>query len=202
VNAKTTSAVHAIIPLAILESMRAQDVPAPDGLDEFHADLTTKRLGMSQTVSRQIDRYRDMAAQSERVDRQEVVALLQLAARRKDADLLFADAGRRAAIQACAGVNTVTRRIWRLLPAFGRRRFGVTLAGRVLRGIFEVDLVRDGRGFGAHATTDGGACGFYGSAIAATLREFTDFDGAVLHQECRANGASVCRWNTGHPKGD
>jgi len=183
--------------------MRAQDVPAPDGLDEYHADLTTKRLGMSHTVSRQIDRYGEMATQNERVDRAEVVALLQLAARRNDVDLLLADAGRRAACRACEGVNKV------LLPALGRRRFGVTLAGRVLRGIFDVELVRDGRGFAAHATgrsvgeatPDGSACGFYGSAIAATLRAFTDFDGAVLHPSCRANGASVCRWSTGHPKG-
>jgi hypothetical protein len=195
--------------LAILESMRAQDVPAPDGLDEFHADLTTKRLGMSHTVSRQIDRYREMAAQNRRVDRQEVVALLELAARRKDADLLFADAGRRAASRASQGVSKGMRRMWAWLPAFAGRRFGVRLASRVLRGIFDVALERDGHGFEAHAADHsvaqaaphGGACAFYGSAIAATLREFTDFDGAVLHQECRANGASVCRWNTGHPKG-
>jgi len=164
---------------------------------------------MSHTVSKQIDRYREMATQNERVDRTEVVALLQLAARRNDADLLFADAGRRAASRACEGVNKVMRRTWSLLPAFGRRRFGVALAGRVLRGIFDVELVRDGREFVAHvaahsvgaATPDRGACGFYGSAIAATLRAFTDFDGAVLHPNCRANGASVCRWSTGHPKG-
>jgi len=189
--------------------MRAQDVPAPDGLDEFHADLTTKRLGMSHTVSRQIDRYRAMAAQNTRVDRQEVVALLQLAARRKDADLLFADAGRRAASRASEEVSKGMRRLWAWLPAFARRRFGARLASRVLRGIFDVELERGGRGFEARAadhsvgqaTPDGGACAFYGSAIAGTLREFMDFDGAVLHQECRANGASACRWNTGHAKG-
>jgi predicted hydrocarbon binding protein len=189
--------------------MRAQDVPSPDGLDEFHADLTTKRLGMSHTVSRQIDRYREMAAKKARADRQEVAALLQLAARRKDADLLFADAGRRAASRASEEVGKGMRRLWAWLPAFAGRRLGVRLAGRVLRGIFDVELQRDGPGFEARATEDsvgeatpdGGACAFYGSAIAATLREFTDFDGAVLHQECRANGASVCRWNTGHPKG-
>lgn len=205
-NATKASAVHAIIPLAVLESLRAQDVPTPDGLDEYHADLTTKRLGMSHTVSKQIERYELMASRHARVDSGEVAGLLQLVARRKDRDLLFADAGRRAAERAARTVSPMARRTWHALP-FGRRRFGEHLASRVLLRIFDLVLMHDGRTFIAEAkpgsiaegAADRGACGFYGSAIAATLRAFTAFDGAVHHQDCRAAGAAVCRWSTNSP---
>jgi len=190
--------------------MRAQDVPAPDDLDEFHADLTTKRLGMSHTVSRQIDRYRRVVARDGRVDRAEVVALVGLAGRRRDADQLFAEAGRRAAQLAAQAVKPLVRRVWRTLPAFGRGRVGMALARRALRDIFDVELVRDGHQLTARATEravveatpNGSACRFYSSAIAATLRAFTDFGGVVSHESCRATGASVCEWSTGGPRKD
>jgi predicted hydrocarbon binding protein len=40
------------------------------------------------------------------------------------------------------------------------------------------------------------ACGFFGAALAELLRTFTDFDGALFHTECRARGATVCRWTS------
>ena len=47
---------------------------------------------------------------------------------------------------------------------------------------------------------DGTMCGFLGSAVAAVLRAYTTFEGAVLHEECRAAGADRCVWRTTVPQ--
>jgi hypothetical protein len=209
VIATSTAAVHALIPLTVLEAMRLQDVPEPDGLDEYHVELATKRLGMSHTVERQIARYRDLAARDERVAREEVVALLRLAGRRPDADLLFADAGRRAGTVAGDRVSALMQGLHRGLPRVASGPIGQRIAGRLLRDVFGVELVRDGAGLAAEAEqpitcearADGSACGFLGSAVAAVLRAYTGFEGAVIHERCRARGGERCRWQTTVPHG-
>jgi len=189
--------------------MRVQDIPPSDGLDEYHVEYTTKRFGMSHTVERQIDRYRDLAAEDERVDREEVAALMRLAGRRADAALLFADAGRRAGVLAVEHTGRVSREAAvRLPPAVGRR-YARALARKALARIFDVELTLVGGAFVARArgpidqndSPDGAVCAFYGSAIAAVLRAFTAFEGAVQHESCRARGAEECRWSTGYPRG-
>jgi hypothetical protein len=204
VRATSNAAVHALIPLTVLEALRLQDVPEPDGLDEYHAELATKRFGMSHTVEKQIARYRELAERDQRVPREEVVALLRLAGRRADADLLFADAGRRAGVLAAEHVAGFTQGLRRVLPRFARERLGYRVAGRVLLDVFGVRLGRDGAALVAdaelpitcEARADGAACGFLGSAVAAVLRAHTTFDGAVLHEDCCARGAGRCRWRT------
>ncbi len=209
VSASATSAVHALIPLTVLEAMRLQDVPEPDGLDEYHVELATKRLGMSHTVERQIARYRELAAHDERVPRDEVVALLRLAGRRADADLLFADAGRRAGTLAADRAGGVLPLLRRGLPRAAGARIGRWIAGRLLRDVFDLELIRDGAKFAAEsarsitceARTDGSACGLLGSAVAAVLRAHTGLEGAVLHERCCSRGAERCRWETTVPHG-
>jgi hypothetical protein len=209
VNASPTAAVHALIPLTVLEAMRLQDVPEPDGLDEYHVELATKRLGMSHTVERQIARYRDLAARDERVARDEVVALFRLAGRRSDADLLFADAGRRAGTLAADRAGTLVQTLHRGLPRAARGPVGQRIAARLLRDLFGLELARDGAVLAAEAArpitweakADGSACGFLGSAVAAVLRAYTDLEGAVIHQECCARGGERCRWATTVPHG-
>ena len=198
----TRTTVHALIPLSVLEAMRLQDVPQPDGLEEYHAELTTKRLGMSHTVEKQIARYRAETERDQRVGRDEVEALFRLAARRHDADLLFADAGRRAGARAARRVGRFGLGMSRTLPSALGRWYGWRLAARTLREVFDLDLSHDDTGFAAQtdqpvmgrAGEVGAACGFVGSAIAAVLRAYTDFEGAVVHECCRAQGAERCRW--------
>src|SRR5262245_4669117 len=89
--------VHAIIPLAVLEAVRNLDTPVEDGLHEFADHLLVKRLGLSSTVAVQVREYAALARRGGRVDAAHVQALLRLVGRRPDADLVFAEAGRRAA---------------------------------------------------------------------------------------------------------
>lgn len=189
--------------------MRVQDIPPSDGLDEYHVEYTTKRFGMSHTVERQIDRYRDLDAEGERVDREEVAALMRLAGRRADAALLFADAGRRAGVLAVEHTGRVSREAAARLPPAVGRRYARALARKALARIFDVELTVVGGALVARArgpidqdaSPDGAVCAFYGSAIAAILRAFMAFEGAVQHESCRARGAEECRWSTGNPRG-
>jgi hypothetical protein len=196
------SRVHAIIPLAILEAMRDLDVPAPDGHSEFHDELVTKRLGISRTVAQQIERYRRQAGRDESVDEDEVEALLRLAARRPDAAVVFAEAGRRAARRAATRLR-LRRRLMGVLPGGVRKRRGVRLAADLMRLLgAEARRGDDGRLVAwatepvtVRAVPSGAACDFYGSAAAEALRTFTDFDGAVVHSACRTRGDAACRWH-------
>ncbi len=201
--------MDALVPLAVLEAMRGQDVPEPDGLDEYHVELATKRLGMSHTIEKQIARYTDLVERQQRVARDEVIALLRLAARRRDASLLFADAGRWAGTRASRRVGTAARGLWWSAPLAARRLVGRRLARSVVREIFGLDLQHDGQRVSAAAarplsvdvTPDGAACNFYGSAVAAVLRSFSEFDGAVVHVTCVARGDEQCRWETAAASG-
>lgn len=196
--------VHAVVPLALLEAMRGLDAPVADGMDEYHSELQTKRLGMSPTVAAQIERHRDLAAREARVAADEVIALLRLVGRRSDAALVFSDAGRRAARYAVERIGRLARLWQRLLPGRLRDRMGLRLARGAVARVFDLSLAREGervvvsaaRPPTAQATPDGAACAFYGSAVAAVLRTLTTFDGAVVHPACRARGDAQCRWQT------
>src|SRR3989442_13110787 len=87
-------------PLAVLEAVRNLDTPVEDGLSEFAEELLSKRLGLSATVAMQLREYEGMVRRDAPADQSHVEALLRLVGRRPDADLVFADAGRRAARRA------------------------------------------------------------------------------------------------------
>ncbi len=192
------------MPLALLEAMRGLDAPTADDMHEYHPELATKRLGMSPTVAAQIERYQRLAAREEPVGADDAIALLKLVGRRSDAALAFTEAGRRAAQHAVGRVSRLARWSHGLLPRVLRDRLGFRLARRAVRRVFELTLARDqgrvvavaSRPPTAAATPNGAACAFYGSAVAALLRTFTSFDGAVIHPRCRTKGDAECRWQT------
>src|SRR3989442_270113 len=91
---------HRMLTLAVLEAVRNLDTPVEDGLAEFADELLVKRLGLSSTVAMQLTQYEALVRRDAGVDAAHVEALLRLVGRRPDADLVFADAGRRAARRA------------------------------------------------------------------------------------------------------
>ena len=196
VSTPDKSGAHAAVPLAILESLRHLDAPAEDGTEEFHQELSFKRLGMSETVAAQIERYRRMASRGGRVEFEEVAALFRLVGRRSDAGLVFADAGRRVGRRLVRGIRTPTVFLRALPP------LGFLVARRAVSRVLDAQMAREEGVPGAvirdppsaAATPNGVGCGFYGSALAETLRSLTDFDGALFHVRCRARGEHVCEW--------
>ena len=200
----TSATVPALIPLSLLEAIRNLDTPVEDGLDELAEEIVVRRLGLSPTVAAQIQRYRQAAEKDGGVDLDEAVSVLRLVGRRADAPLAFADAGRRAARYATRvhprpawtfsqrGVGGLSRRIAQRSAAhLARRAFGGEL-GPAAEGV----QVRMDEPLSVKALPDGAACDFYGAAYGELLRRVTGFEGAMLHEQCRARGDAACLWRT------
>jgi predicted hydrocarbon binding protein len=195
--------VHSILPLAVLEAVRNLDTPVEDGLHEFAEELLVKRLGLSSTITMQLEQYEALARRGARVDPTLVEALLRLVGRRPDADLVFADAGRRAARRAVRALSILSRLLARAAP----RALGPTVARRAARRVLGADLRREDQipvarvagTLAVNATPDGSACGLYSAALAELLRLLAGQEGAMLHTTCRAAGGDRCEWRAATP---
>lgn len=201
-NAQPRAGVPAALSLALLEALRASDVPQPDALDEHPGEIVAKRLGLSRTVEAQIERLEKQARQGRAVPGAEFAALQRLVARRPDAGVVFSDAGRRAARRVVRERGGAARALTGLLPGRWRRALGFRLARRLAGGTFGVQLEGRGRDVRAElgqtlavVTDPGPACSFMGSALAELLRLLAEFDGAMMHVSCRARGADGCAWS-------
>jgi len=193
--------VHSIVPLAVLEAVKNLDTPVEDGLTEFADELLVKRLGLSPTVQMQL--AEQLVRKDARVEPAHVEALLRLVGRRPDADLVFADAGRRAARRAVRRMSGVSRLAAHTAP----RLFGHGAARRAARVVLGAELGREGRlpvarvsdPIAIQATPDGAACGFYGAGLVELLRLLVGYEGAMLHVACRARGGAGCEWRAAGP---
>ena len=200
----TPTAVPALIPLSLLEAIRNLDTPVEDGLDELAEEIVVRRLCLSPTVAAQIQRYRQAVERDAPVDQDEVVSVLRLVGRRPDAALAFADAGRRAARYAARSRTRSARAMARLSPPGVRYRITLKGAAKLARRVFGGELsgqngaseVRMPHPLSVLALPDGAACAFYGAAYGELLRCLTEFEGAMLHESCRARGTDACVWRT------
>ena len=196
--------VPALIPLSLLEALRNLDTPVEDGLDELAEEIVVRRLGLSPTVAAQIQRYRQSADRGGAVELEETVSVLRLIGRRVDAHLVFADAGRRAARYAARNRGRSSRTLARLSPRRVARRLALRSAAGLARTIFEAELkarpqeveVRMSAPLSIVALPTGEACSFYGSVYLELLRGLTGFEGALVHERCRARGDDACVWRT------
>ena len=195
--------VHSIVPLSVLEAVKNLDTPVEDGLTEFAEELLVKRLGLSTTVAMQLAEFEQLVRKDARVEPAHVEALLRLVGRRPDADLVFADAGRRAARRAVRRLSRVSRFAARRAP----RMFGHIAARRAARAVLGAELAREHRvpvarvsdSLAIQATPDGAACAFYGAGLVELLRLLVGYEGAMLHVACRARGGAGCEWRAESP---
>ena len=187
--------VHSIVPLAVLEAVKNLDTPVEDGLTEFAEELLVKRLGLSPTVEMQLAEFEQLVRKDARVEPSHVEALLRLVGRRPDADLVFADAGRRAARRAVKRTAGVVR-IFRHLAA---RRAARAVLGAELAWEQRLPVARVTDPIAIQATPDGAACGFYGAGLVELLRLLVGYEGAMLHVACRARGGTGCEWRASAP---
>jgi hypothetical protein len=195
---------HALVPLAVLEAIRNLDTPLDDGLHaEFAEDVFAKRLGLSATVAAQIERYREMASRGDRVTEDEALQVFRLAGRRPDAGLVFGDAGRRAARYALRHRGARAGGLLRVLKAAGSHAASARIANHAIRRVLELDVSPERRGAYLKANTiavragfAGIGCQFHTAALGEILRIAEGFEGAIVHEVCRANGGDICRWIT------
>lgn len=194
--------VPALIPLALLEAMRNLDTPIDDGLAELDAELVSKRLGLSSTVASQIERYRAAYEKGTPLGLEESVSVYRLVGRRADADLVFADAGRRAARHAARQVPGWRRTVQGLVPGGLRTRLGRGAAAHAAAHAFAAELqphdghmdVRLTDSLAVRAGLEGLGCAFYGAAFAELLRVLADLEHAITHETCQARGDAACSW--------
>ena len=189
--------VPAIVPLSLLEAVRTLDAPVADGLDlPQQSPEVARRLGLNATVAAQIGRYVRAAERADEVEQAEVVQVFRLVARRPDASLVFADAGRRAARHVArrnGGGRTGGSLARRFALRRARRAVAATFAG-VLEGAPGLPAVRVASPLSVAAAPDGAACSYYASAFGELLRLTTGFEGTMVHEACRGRGDSECRW--------
>ncbi len=204
VSTAAPSAAHSILPLAVLEAIRALDSPSDEEVAEYVDELLVKRFGISDTVAAQIGRYETVVRRDGTVRWDELEQVLRLVSRRTDAALVFADGGRRAARRAMARLAPATRFAARSLPRFLGRRIGFRAARRAARDVLAVRLTREGADAVAvaaspvavQATPDGAACAFYASALVELLRRLVEFEGTMTHSCCRSRGDERCEWRS------
>jgi hypothetical protein len=201
--------VSAIIPLAVLQSVRTIDQQGPELGAEYEDGIGPKRLGKSPTVTAQIERYRQLAVRNTAVEAEEVLQLFRLVGRRSDAGLAFSQGGRLAARHALEQISGAAKVVRKMVPARVGQRIGLRWAARVTKRVFGAVMELDpeqGIVFEAGPNTtvltpDGVGCSFYSAALAEMLRSVTHFEGAVLHDICMAHGDDRCRWHTGSQPG-
>jgi len=201
--------VPAILPLSLLEAVQNIDTPADDGLGALEHELAAKRLGLSPTVARQVARYREVADRGGDVEHEEALAVFRLVGRRPDAELVYADAGRRAARYAARRRGTGARLLGATMP--GRLGLGLRLrtAGALSRRWLLVDLrpaddlarAESEASLALLARDDGAGCRFYTSGLAELLRLVAGVEGAMFHEACRGRGDRTCIWRATRAQG-
>lgn len=201
--------LHPLIPQSLLEAIRNLDTPLDDGLNELAGEIMAKRLGLSQTVAQQIERYQESAARKHLVPQEEVTLIFRLIGRRPDAALVYSDAGRRAARYAVRSAGPGIRLVSSLSPASLRWRLGRPAAARVAHRLLRIELrvrsreavARLSDSLATQAGYPGTGCSFYGAALAELLRVTSGFEGAMVHEQCRGQGEPYCTWRSAEPGG-
>ncbi|MEO8199954.1 MAG: hypothetical protein ABI679_05465 [Gemmatimonadota bacterium] len=202
-------AVHAIIPLSLLEAIRNLDTPVEDGLEELAGEMVSKRLGLSPTVAAQIARYAEAARKDARVPMDEALSVFRLVDRRPDAGLIFADGGRRAARHGLKGGKFPVGNLVASTPGFVGRAVGIRRASNAARRILGAELTMHGvvaaakveSPLSAEVARSGKGCAFYGAALGELLRYQIGFEGVMNHERCRSRGDTVCEWRGTHTGG-
>lgn len=198
----SSDTIHSLIPQSLLEAIRNLDTPLDDGLNELAGETVSKRLGLSTTVAQQIERYREQALRDSAVPADEVIQIFRLVGRRPDAALVYADAGRRAARYAARSSGFRTRLLLRASPRPLRRKFGTRAAAALARRLLGIELdltqatpqLRLAKSMATEAGFPGTGCFFYSAVSAELLRVMSGFEGAMIHERCRALGDDYCSW--------
>ncbi len=199
-----------MLPLVLLEAMQNIDTPPDDGLGALEHELAAKRLGLSPTLAAQIRRYREQAEDGDDVGRDDVEAIFRLIGRRPDAELVLADAGRRAARFAARERGNGSRALAAMSPgriaSSVRMRTASALAARWL--LIELRRTEEGpraeaggASLALAAGPSGVGCAFYTAALGELLRLVAQFEGVMVHEACRTRGDARCIWRAERASG-
>jgi predicted hydrocarbon binding protein len=197
-----STTVDPLVPLVLLEAVRAVDMPDGDLEAEFVDELRTKRFGLSDTVLAQIRRYNEAVRRGQRLPFEEASGIAKLIGRRPDAEAVFREAGRVLARMTYARIPGPTRALVRSLPTLLAR----PLALRHLRRIGARFLAGSVRRVGATILLDvpgspmldaaprQAGCAFYEAILRELMQLLVGGVGAVEHVRCASRGEKTCEW--------
>lgn len=197
-----SATVDALLPLSFLEAVRFVDSPVEDFEAELVGDLRNKRLGLSDTVYRQIRRFTDAVKRRQRMSHDEAVALATLIGRRPDAEAVFRAAGRYLAREAYQTISPLTRRFLLVLPAILTRPIALRHTRALALRFFNGRVSRVGSSIYLEVTrsvTSGTAprsvgCTYYEAGLKEMLRLMVNSVGGVEHVRCSTRGEGSCTW--------
>jgi predicted hydrocarbon binding protein len=194
--------VDALLPLSLLEAVR--DVDTPEGLldAEFVDELRNKRLGLSDTVYSQIQRYTESVRRNQRTAQEDAIALARLIGRRPDAEAVLRAAGRFLAREAYMTVSPVTRGVLKVMPAVITRPLALRKTKRIAQRYLNANVRRVGqfillevpRSVTLGVAPGSTGCSFYESSLREVLRLLVGATGSVEHTRCEGRGEGSCEW--------
>lgn len=195
--------VAAVLPLALLESVRAHDRPDEVLEDENLTVSLPRRLGLSDVIHSQIRRYEDARRKGRPVPARELVDLIRLVIRRPDAEEILEEAGRGLIDRYLAGLGERRARIARVLPrpvsraAFLRR--ARLLSRRIAAGatpaVHHAPLrIALEHSLTAEVDPGGVACRLYTSAFQALGDRYLRPGVRAEHNRCETRGDEACEW--------
>jgi predicted hydrocarbon binding protein len=189
-------------PLALLESVKAHDLPDEILEDEDLSVSLPRRLGLTGVVETQIMRYE--AAQRSRgvVRLDEVMGLFRLVLRRPDAAPILRDTGHRIARWQSRNAPKLWLRLLHRAPHRLGMRAARRNAARTLRELRLGSTVQATKPFtirlrgSATAAIEGEApaCSFVSAMLEEQVRFFTGLSRTVSHATCEARGGGACEW--------
>ena len=203
---RTGSAARTItpmFPLLLLETMRDKDRPGEILEDEDISISMPRRLGLSEVVRVQIQRFQTEVRQRRPQSAPEVEDLVRLVVRRPDADEIFQEAGEKIALHFWEQRSRTSKKFLRFMPGPLARLTAQRAAKRMFRQLtggsrvsvsrWPIEL-KIARSLTARADPGGSACSFYAGAFVELLRYYTGREYRPLHPECEARGSDLCRW--------
>lgn len=192
-----------MLPLSLLEAVRAHDRPEEILEDEDLTVSLPRRLGLTGVIGTQIQRYEAARRSGKDLPADEVISLMRLVLKRPDAQAILADTGRRLAEahfeSGAKGYIGLLRKMPRgLLVRFYRRS-----ARRLLRQIagnanVEISgrppVVRITRSPMTALEPVGSGCTLYTAVLEHLAEAYAGTQVAPEHSRCISGGGVFCEW--------
>lgn len=195
--------VLASLAVELLEATRSHDRPSEVLEDEDFSESLPRRLGLSNVIDTQINRYQGAGRAGRRIPADEFISLLKLVLRRPDAEAILRETGARIASRQFEKAPDIGVKFARVVPRALGFVFVARAARKLLRNITGTDRV-DVRGkplvarlhqpATAMLEPAGVSCALYGSAFEEIASLYLGKKAKVAHSRCVINGGSICEW--------
>jgi hypothetical protein len=202
VESRFNGNVSAAFPLALLESVRSHDRPGEVLEDEDLSISLPRRLGLTGVIETQIFRYQadQKAGRSVRLD--EVMGLIRLVMRRRDAEPILRETGQRLARWHTRGMPATWQRILHRAPNRLGLRSARRSAVRTLKALLAGDRITATKPFTVRITNsstarleeNGTACMMPTALLEELLLIATGRPRRVQHTRCGGRGDGDCEW--------